>query len=203
MTNMIAIIHRPLCHVLYLFILLGVSSVLSAENNCADQQGLPLYFWDARPQFGFSNFGDDLSKVIIERMIGREVPIAVTPYSGHQKLLGIGSILSYAQDNDLIWGTGVNGKTAPECYQFTTLDVRSVRGPLTRQFLLEKGISCPEIYGDPTLLLPLCFPEFQVTVSPSQEYVVIPHYSDEYLFENNPHLVSVKEPWSAVVQKNS
>ena len=126
--------------------------------NIYIQADLPLYFWDARPTQGFANFGDALSEAIIKRIIGREVTVVERPFCGTQKLLSMGSILSYAMDNDVIWGTGVNGKTPDSAYQFSNLDVRAVRGPLTRKFLLDRGISCPEIYGDPTLLFPTLFP---------------------------------------------
>jgi pyruvyltransferase len=160
-----------------------------------------LFFWDSKPQLGFSNFGDVLSHVLIERMIGRPITVAKTPFNGEKKILGIGSILSYAHNNDVIWGTGINGKTPEKAYTFTNLDVRAVRGPLTREFLLKKGIACPPIYGDPTLLLPLYFPEFIKSPEPSYEYIIIPHYSDEHLFAHLPNMISVKEPWDVVVQK--
>ena len=63
------------------------------------------------------------------------------------------------------------------------------------------GIDCPEVYGDPTLLLPQLFPEFQRSSSPSLDYIVIPHFSDEELFSDLPNMVSVKEDWREVVGK--
>lgn len=156
---------------------------------------LPLFLWDARPQNGFSNFGDALSQVLVERMIGQQIEVG----EGNPKLLGMGSIMSYARDGDVIWGTGVNGKTKEKDYLFTHLDVRAVRGPLTRAFLLKRGIHCPEVYGDPTLLLPYYFPELKKAENPSHDYIVVPHFSDEYLFTEN--MVSVKEPWDVVVGK--
>lgn len=177
----------------FLFFLIAFSQTIKAE--------LPLYFWDARPSQGFANFGDALSEALVERMIGHKVQIVEKPYSSEKKLLGMGSILSYALDNDVIWGTGVNGKTPLSSYRFTNLDVRAVRGPLTRKFLLERGIFCPEVYGDPTLLLPRCFPEFKKNPNPAKEYIVIPHFSDEYLFIAEPNMVSVKNNWEYVVTK--
>lgn len=62
-------------------------------------------------------------------------------------------------------------------------------------------LECPEVYGDPTLLLPKLFPEFQKPSSPSIDYIVIPHFSDEELFRHLPNMVSVKEDWRVVVSK--
>ncbi len=184
-----------------------IKTVLSIFMTCfclqvtAHEAELPLYFWDARATQGFSNFGDALSEALTERILGHKVRVVESPICNERKLLGMGSILNYAQENDVIWGTGVNGKTPMSAYAFTNLDVRAVRGPLTRKFLLDRGIACPEVYGDPTLLLPLLFPEFTKNPNPSKEYIVIPHYSDEPLFLSEFSTVSVKEPWDQVVNK--
>ncbi len=36
-------------------------------------------------------------------------------------------------------------------------DIRAVRGPLTRTLCQQLGVSCPEIYGDPAIVLPRFF----------------------------------------------
>lgn len=160
---------------------------------------VPLYFWDARPQNGFANFGDALSEALVERMTSQKIVICKDPTKGERKLLGMGSILNYARTGDIIWGTGINGKCKASAYHFTNLDVRAVRGPLTRGFLLNKGIRCPEVYGDPTLLLPHYFPEFSRNPKPSLDYLIVPHFSDEKALEGQPNQISVKEPWQIVV----
>lgn len=161
-----------------------------------------LFYWDARPRLGFSNFGDAMSVSIVEKLLGRSITTTTTVASGQKKFLAIGSIVNYAEEGDTLWGTGVNGKYQNRSdYHFNTLDVRAVRGPLSRQFLMEMGINCPEIYGDPTLLLPRLFPEFTKSTSPSHDYIVIPHFSDEHLFNHLPNMVSVKEDWQVVVAK--
>ncbi len=162
----------------------------------------PLFYWDARPRLGFSNFGDAMSESIVERIVGRSIITTTNATPGLPKFLAIGSIAAYAEDNDVLWGTGVNGKYLKSSdYHFTNLDVRAVRGPLSRAFLLELGIACPQVYGDPTLLLPKLFPEFQKASSPTRKYVIIPHFSDEHLFQHLPNMVSVKEDWKEVVSK--
>jgi pyruvyltransferase len=65
-------------------------------------------------------------------------------------------------------------------HQFKTLDVRGVRCPLTREYLLSKGIACPEIYGDPAILSPLFYPEqIMCPNGPSQEYAIVPQLNDK------------------------
>lgn len=156
---------------------------------------LPLYWWE--PDNGTTNFGDSISPVIVEKILERQVERA----SLHEhKLLAVGSILHFASEGDVIWGSGINGKHPyAKDYSFKHLDVRCVRGPLTRQFLLSFGIEAPEIYGDPGLLMPLLFPEFQK--NPQRDYIVIPHISEIGLFENTENVVLPTEPWNVVVQK--
>ena len=111
-----------------------------------------------------NNFGDVLGPVIVERILQDNDRPTTPPQSfeqaeGHRKLLSIGSVLHFARDGDAVWGTGRNGKISDAKMSFTDLDVRMVRGPLTRDFLLSRGIDVPEIYGDPGLLVPTLFPE--------------------------------------------
>lgn len=99
-----------------------------------------------------NNFGDLLGPMIVDRMKER-LGLAGAPARRDARLLAVGSILRMADDGDVIWGVGVNGKSLDEPYRFTDLDVRAVRGPLTRDFLVAKGIEVPAIFGDPGLLV--------------------------------------------------
>lgn len=170
-------------------------------NLCAE--GLPVCYWKKK---GNENFGDAISSKLVERIVGRDVATAETRVSmKQQKLLAIGSILILANNDDVVWGTGMNGKRMDlALYNFTNLDVHAVRGPLTRQFLLTNfNIDCPEIYGDPALLFPYLFPDFKKSSNPEYEYVVIPHYTEETMFPKDlyPNVVYPTEPWEDVIRK--
>ncbi len=164
-------------------------------------EGLPLYYWR---EPSWENFGDYLSVKIVERII--EGPVRIyKKESEEKKLLGSGSIFYFAREGDVVWGSGINGKRIRnEDYTFTSLDVRSVRGPLSRQFLEENfGIECPEVYGDPALLLPYLFPEFQRNPTPQYEYLIIAHYLDVNYFpkNENAHIVHSTDPWEEIIMK--
>lgn len=104
-----------------------------------------------------NNFGDLLGPMIAERL--RRLAGLPDEATRASRLLSVGSVLHFAQDGDVVWGSGINGKIPPDSHAFTSLDVRAVRGPLTRAFLLSRGISVPEVFGDPALLLPHVAPE--------------------------------------------
>lgn len=161
---------------------------------------LPIYYWQSKK---FVNFGDYISLKIVERIVGGEV--RVCPPKGEKKLLAVGSVLLFASTDDVIWGTGMNAKRMDlKHYKFKRLDLRAVRGPLTRDFIIKNfNIDCPEVYGDPVLLIPYFFPEFKKKKNPDYEYIIIPHYSEIDLFPKDvyPNAVYPTEPWNEVIRK--
>lgn len=120
------------------------------------------------------NVGDRLSELLVQRVV---------PYFGHEykkasnPILAVGSILHFAKPMDTIWGTGINGKIPLSQLDFSDLDVRAVRGPKTRQILLDKGIACPEVYGDPGILTSTFFPILNKKVKCGVGY--IPHMEEK------------------------
>ena len=180
----------------YFFFQLFILSLSATE-------GLPLYYWHENKAI---NFGDHISLKLVERIVGSTIEVyEKKPVVFGKKLLAIGSILYFARDGDIVWGTGLNGKTPLKSdYKFEFLDVRSVRGPLTRAFLKDTfDINSPEIYGDPALLFPYFFPDFKKKPIPEYDYIVIPHFSEEKLFPKSifKNIVYPTEPWNEVISK--
>ncbi|KAB7888580.1 polysaccharide pyruvyl transferase family protein [Poseidonibacter ostreae] len=63
--------------------------------------------------------------------------------------------------------------------------IYAVRGPKTRKILLENNIDCPEVYGDPALLLPRVY---NPKIKKCYKYGIIPHYVDA----DNPFLEKIE-----------
>ncbi len=137
------------------------------------------YFNNVRYKNVKLNFGDELSEFIVAKVLSTK-PIRAKA-TEQNKLLGIGSVLHFAQNNDTIWGSGINGKKRELNATGSSLNVLSVRGPLTREFLLYKNCIVPEIYGDPALLLSEIYPAMN-NQHPKKDYIIIPHFSEI----NNP-----------------
>lgn len=113
---------------------------------------IQLNYWVNTP-----NFGDLLSPYLMQKLTGLEVefndgkdPQRPPP------LLAIGSIAKRATEGATVWGSGFFGdETASKVC--STAHYAAVRGPLTRNILRMNKIACPEIYGDPALLLPMVY----------------------------------------------
>jgi pyruvyltransferase len=101
------------------------------------------------------NFGDELSILIAERLLGYKPSVTRDPTD--RKVLGLGSIFNFANNCDVVWGSGFRGPK----WNLARPTIKAVRGPLTRNLLLSIDIPCPEVYGDPALLLPTLFPEIK------------------------------------------
>jgi pyruvyltransferase len=106
-----------------------------------------------------NNFGDLLGPLIVAEVAARRGldVSAIQEWVGGRtrgrSMVSIGSTMRLAQSGDVIWGTGINGKSLEASFPFTSLDVRAVRGPLSKQVLERAGIDVPNVLGDPGLLV--------------------------------------------------
>lgn len=118
-----------------------------------------------------NNFGDKLTPYILKNLFGVDCRFSRSP----RRVFGVGSILSYAKDRDVIWGSGLISRY--HLPQGINLEVLALRGPLTRIELESIGVPNIKevIYGDPALLLPrIYFPDTKKIYKVGY----IPHYTD-------------------------
>lgn len=130
-----------------------------------------LYYW--RPSVG-DNVGDLMSLVLVQAIVESMGLDFEQRTSETRRLLAIGSILEQAVEGATVWGSGLRHSILSP--QGIALDLRAVRGPLTREALNKAGHDCPEVFGDPAIL----FPRFY-RPSPAQArpFLVVPHFSRE------------------------
>ena len=101
------------------------------------------------------NWGDDINVWFLERVSRKKViPAKLLFFSKYRKkYCAIGSIIpTCVNSRTTIWGSGWYGVKEIELKR--PMKVLAVRGPLTREYLLQQGVDCPVVYGDPALLLP-------------------------------------------------
>lgn len=127
-----------------------------------------LFWWNH-----LKNFGDYITPYLFKMITGKE-PVHVLPDNNSDEtvIIGAGSIINWATANSIIWGSGVMSRNL---FMQKPMMVNAVRGPLTRMRMIELGYDCPEIYGDPGLLLPRFY-----SPNVKKEYFigVVPHYMD-------------------------
>lgn len=105
------------------------------------------------------NWGDDLNLHLTRELFQKHIidyNASIISWLSHStNYMFIGSVLHAANKNTIVWGSGMLSENYPP--KNAPQKILAVRGPLTRQQLIERGIDCPEVYGDPALLLPLCY----------------------------------------------
>ncbi|MCM4161419.1 polysaccharide pyruvyl transferase family protein [Antarcticibacterium flavum] len=148
---------------------------------------IPLFYW-SEVKFIFrekENYGDLLSKYLVERISGREVKFVQPkkqPWYRRDKknYVAIGSIIHHADKNSIVWGSGIIDHQQP----IAEAKFTAVRGPRTRQYLQSLGYECPEVYGDPAILLP---DYYSPEVEKKFKLGIVPHYHD---YENAQKIFS-------------
>lgn len=163
--------------------------IVLSKHNCVN-----LNAWFTH-QSTHANVGDYLSLVVLNHVCERKGIDRNKVISKTKHLYAIGSILPGYQDAT-VWGSGFGYSKPRKWYSafynwfhrhYHCLDIRAVRGPETQRLLSEMGIPCPEIYGDPAVLMPLFYAGR--SERESQEYVIIPHYSKLGNYKNIDHVL--------------
>lgn len=158
-----------------------------------------LFFWSPYVnKSGLRNFGDELSAVIVEGVLGRpikkfipfdvgrftkrnyrqKVMSADVSFQRYGRLFAIGSIVHQANEGDIIWGTGALPNRLKGEKSMAGLDIRALRGPLTKKFLNENNAALKgEVtFGDPGVLISEFFDVQNITKR--REIGVIPQLFD-------------------------
>jgi len=139
---------------------------------------------------GGQNWGDKLTPFLTRAYFGK---VAYKPvFSFSPRLVVVGSILGSSSAHGVVWGGGFisydsvpNGLPERVC---------AVRGPLSRDIYVKHNIECPEVYGDPAILISSAAP---MARDKKFRYGLIPHYIDKRIpwleeqFIRNPSVLII------------
>jgi pyruvyltransferase len=121
------------------------------------------------------NFGDKLTPYLLSKL---GIPFEYAERQAKEEhYIMCGSILTACNEHSIIWGAGI----AQPFDLIPPKKILAVRGKKTRDFLLSKGIDCPEVYGDPAMLLPLLYKPY---TAKQRKVGIIPHIIDRSLFSH-------------------
>lgn len=109
------------------------------------------------------NLGDYFGVIVVNWMLQRK-GLSLDDYVENKKhLLTVGSGAVKSYQNMTVWGSGVE-RELPQRFRrffqrswYRKLDIRAVRGPKSREYLMRLGHKVPEVYGDPAILMPLIY----------------------------------------------
>lgn len=140
---------------------------------------------------GYRNVGDAIIEPIMDHF-GYE--LSYVEKTAQHKFIGIGSIMSWLQDGDTVWGTGC---MTPKPIRKSNVNFLATRGPLTASQI--SGSKVPDVYGDPGLLLPLIYdPDIQ----PTNPVGYLPHYVDRWpLQQEGLPVIDIEDDWKSIVRQ--
>lgn len=148
------------------------------------------------------NVGDLLSKVTFGYLMKYK---GIESFKARRttRITFIGSVIQFLTADAVVYGSGFLFEYVAEQFakKKLKLDVRAVRGPLTRAKLEEIGYSVPEIYGDPAILLPVFYSP--LIAEHKKDFLVIPHWKtvDKYIKMGYPVLSPLTDDWKNFINE--
>lgn len=148
------------------------------------------------------NVGDLLSKVTFGYLMKYK---GIESFKARRttRITFIGSVIQFLTADAVVYGSGFLFEYVAEQFakKKLKLDVRAVRGPLTRAKLEEIGYTVPEIYGDPAILLPVFYSP--LIAEHKKDFLVIPHWKtvDKYIKMGYPVLSPLTDDWKNFINE--
>lgn len=142
------------------------------------------------------NWGDDLNYYFLRELTGRPVifyhNFKFAQWLHLKNYMCIGTVIdnyvSPCNSKAIIWGTGSVGVKWNETIFSRPAQILAVRGLKTKEFCDRYRVKCPEVFGDPALLLPLIY---KPSVKKRYRLGIIPHVVDQ----KHPVINELKEKY--------
>lgn len=133
---------------------------------------LNLYWWNVE-----LNVGDALNPYLVTKLVNKDSTVSwVNTNCQKNHYLCIGSVIDRANRFTTVWGSGLLGNQSKFLPKEKPFSIRAVRGPLTRQYLQQNDIDCPEVYGDPGILTSTLYKP--KSSEKKYDFGIIPHFVD-------------------------
>lgn len=186
--------------VLFLYLIFIIQSAYYKYNN---KSRYNLIYYNIR------NWGDLINPVLASKFTKNLRLIDIDMRNRYLndddiqvEFMMIGSILQHASSKTIVWGAGLISDST--LLREEPLDIISVRGPLTRQVLLNQGIKCPDVYGDPALLLPFFFKnkykkKFKLGIVPHNDHEKYP-IPEHLVRDNEIKIISLRNSFEVVLE---
>lgn len=122
-----------------------------------------------------NNWGDQVNPYLISKMANK--PVRKTQLKNTKHMTGIGSVITTANENSIIWGSGFISKDIQ--LKVDNIDVRAVRGYLTKSRLEDEyNIIGDFALGDPVVLIKEFY---NPKVTRDKKIGIVAHYKDKEL----------------------
>lgn len=145
------------------------------------------------------NLGDTIGPMIVDWVLKQKNIDMNKETKKDSSLLAVGSLCGMETIDLSIWGSGFHTiDFIVETFKmkhFKKLDIRAVRGPITRYIYTTMGYNVPEVYGDPAILMPFIY---EGEKNPQKKYdvsIIVHHTNQEYKkYKNIPnlHFINIK-----------
>lgn len=132
------------------------------------------------------NLGDAISIDVVKYMLKLKNIDLEKQVNKTKHLYAVGSIITAGVQDCTIWGSGILYTLFRNRIINRDLDIRAVRGPLTRTVLMEYGYDVPEIYGDPAIIMPEIY--YPKNIKKTHKYGLIIHKNGSQIFDNLDNL---------------